>query len=91
MAKPSKKNIKSQRPRVIRRGLVVLAIAILWAAGHEPSTFTPSSLLVWILGMLTAALLARACFAVLEPVLKLGTGLVLYGLQRPHNSSGDEP
>lgn len=40
--------------------------------------------------MLTVALVVRAAFAVLEPVLKLGTGLVLYGLQRQHHSPGDE-
>jgi hypothetical protein len=90
MAKTPKKSAKSHRPRLIRRGLVVLAIAILWAGGHEPSSFTPSSLLVWVLGMLTVALLARACFALLEPVLKLGASLVLYGLQRQHHSGGDE-
>jgi hypothetical protein len=90
MAKTAKKNATSKRPRFIRRGLLVLAIAILWAAGHQPSAFTPSSLLVWLLGMLTAALLARAAFALLEPVMKLGTGLVLYGLQRPHSSDGDD-
>ncbi|HTI00218.1 MAG TPA: hypothetical protein VL752_04650 [Acidisoma sp.] len=90
MAKTAKKNAKSHRPRLIRRGLVVLAIAILWAAGHQPTSFTPSSLLIWVLGMLTVALFARAAFAVLEPVLKLGTGLVLYGLQRQHHLGGDE-
>lgn len=90
MAKTAKKNGQARRPGLIRRGLVVLAIAILWAAGHQPISFTPTSLLIWILGMLTAALLARAAFAVLEPVLKLGTGLVLHGLQRQHPSAGDE-
>lgn len=91
MAKPPKKGTKPRKPGLIRRGLVVLAIAILWAAGHQPDAFTPASVLIWVLGMLTAALLARAAFAVAEPVLKLGMGLVLLGLQRHRPPTEDEP
>jgi len=91
MAKPSKKGTKPGNAVFIRRGLVVLAIAILWAAGHQPGSFTPPSVLIWLLGMLTVALLARAAFAVAEPVMKLGAGLVLLSLQRQRTPTEDEP
>ena len=83
MAKDVKKTTSKTAPRAMRRGLVVLAIAILWAASNQPDSMTPSSILVWGLGVLTVALFARAGFAVIEPVCKLGITYSLRALQRP--------
>ncbi|GAB0116655.1 hypothetical protein [Acidisoma sp. 7E03] len=91
MAKPAgKKSASPSKTRVIRRGLVVLAVAILWAAGHQPDSFTPASTLIWTLGMVTVALLARAAFAVMEPVMKLGAGILLLSVQRHRPAREDE-
>lgn len=83
MAKDARKTAPNKAPRAMRRGLVVLAIAILWGAGNQPGTMTPSSILVWVLGVLAVALFARAGFAVIEPVCKLGITVALRALQQP--------
>lgn len=90
MAKSKKEKGKPGKPRAIRRGLVVLAVATLWAAGHQPESFTPSSVVIWALGLFTAGLLARAAFAVAEPMIKLALSLLLHLLQRQRAAAEDE-
>ncbi len=91
MGNTAKENHRSKKPKAIRRGFVVLAIAILWAAAHEPRDFTPTSVAIWGLGMLTVTLLARAAFALVEPALKVAIAFLLYASQRHAPPAEDEP
>jgi hypothetical protein len=68
--------------RLVRPGPLMVAAAILWAAGNEPAGFTLSSTIVWLLGSLTIAILARAALALLLPLAKLGIALLLQGVPR---------
>ncbi|GAB0114424.1 hypothetical protein [Acidisoma sp. C75] len=79
----TKKQSSNEKPKSMRRGLVILSIAILWAAANQPVTLSVTSLIVWVLGIVTVGLLARAAFAVCEPLLKLGMASFLRLLQRP--------
>lgn len=80
MAKKSKSS--NGKPGGMRRGLVILSIAILWAAGHQPAALSLTTVLVWALGIVTVALGARAAFAVGEPLVKLVVTGFLSLLQR---------
>jgi hypothetical protein len=68
--------------RLVRPGPLMVAAAILWAAANEPTGFTLSSTIVWALGSLTIAILARAALALLQPLAKLGVALLLQGVPR---------
>ena len=68
--------------RLVRPGPLMVAAAILWAAGNEPTGFTLASTIVWLLGTLTIAILARAALALLQPLTKLGIALLLQGVPR---------
>jgi hypothetical protein len=68
--------------RLVRPGPLMVAAAILWAAGNEPTGFTLSSTIVWVLGTLTIAILTRAALALLQPLTKLGIALLLQGVPR---------
>ena len=68
--------------RLVRPGPLMVAAAILWAADNEPAGFTLSSTIVWALGSLTIAILARAALALLLPLAKLGLSLLLQGVPR---------
>ncbi|MBW4024871.1 MAG: hypothetical protein HIU92_17380 [Proteobacteria bacterium] len=82
---------KSRASRLIRPGPLVVAAGILWAAANEPISFTPSSAAVWVLGGLTAALLARAALALLQPLAKLGLAALLNGIpRRGHNTTAGD-
>ncbi len=74
-------NARSNRSKagsvLMRRTPVILAIAILWAAAHQPDSLTAASLAIWGLEMATVALLARGAFAVLEPLLRVLVTLAL--------------
>lgn len=79
---------KTVKPRakagvLFRRNWVVIAIAVLWAAAHQPDQLTSSSLLIWALEMLTVVFLIRAAFAIVEPLVKLAVNLALQGVA-PH-------
>ncbi|MCB8874921.1 hypothetical protein [Acidisoma silvae] len=58
-----------------RRNLVVLALAILWAAAHQPDRLDMPDLLIWVLTILTVALLIRAGLAIVEPAFTLAVTL----------------
>jgi hypothetical protein len=75
--------------RLIRPVPVVIAVAVLWAAANEPATFTPSSIVVWLLGTVTIGLLARAALALLEPLIKLGLALMMQGVPRQTPNTGE--
>jgi hypothetical protein len=77
--------------RLVRPGPLMVAAAILWAAANEPVGFTLSSTIVWVLGSLTIAILARAALALLQPLLKLGVTLLLQGVPRQTPNAGDNP
>ena len=68
--------------RLVRPGPLMVAAAILWAADNQPAGFTLSSTIIWALGALTIAILARAALAFLLPLVKLGTSLLLQGVPR---------
>jgi hypothetical protein len=68
--------------RLVRPGPLMVAAAILWAASNEPVGFTLSATIVWLLGSLTVAILARAALALLQPLAKLGIALLLQGVPR---------
>ena len=68
--------------RLVRPGPLMVAAAILWAADNQPAGLTLASTIVWLLGSLTIAILARAVIALLVPVVKLGTVLLLQGVPR---------
>jgi hypothetical protein len=68
--------------RLVRPGPLMVAAAILWAADNQPAGFTLSSSIVWLLGSLTIAILARAALALLQPMVKLGIALLLEGVPR---------
>jgi hypothetical protein len=68
--------------RLVRPGPLMVAAAILWAAANEPVGFTMASTIVWVLGALTIAILARAALALLQPLTKLGVALLLQGVPR---------
>ncbi len=76
--------------RLIRRAPLVAGVAILWAAANEPASFSQSSIVIWLLGTITVGLLARAVIALVEPLVKLGVGLLLQGLTRTP-TAGDGP
>jgi hypothetical protein len=77
--------------RLIRPGPLMVAAAILWAAANEPTGFTLSSTIVWRLGTLTIAILARAALALLQPLTKLGIALLLQGVPRKAPKAEDHP
>ncbi len=79
---------QSRASRLVRPGPLVVAAAILWAAANEPTSFTPSSVAVWLLGALTIGLLARAALALLQPLIRLGLTALMNG--RPHRGRGAE-
>jgi hypothetical protein len=86
MAKPPVKTSKTSKTKagvLFRRNWVVIAIAVLWAAAHQPEQLDSSSLLVWCLKMLTVVFVIRAAFAILEPLVKLAVNLALQGIS-PH-------
>ncbi len=68
--------------RLIRPGPLMVAAAILWAAANQPTAFTLPATIVWVLGTLTVAILARAALALLQPLIKLGMALLLQGVPR---------
>ncbi len=68
--------------RFVRPGPLMVAAAILWAADNEPVGFSLASTIVWLLGSLTIAILARAALALLLPLSKLGIALLLQGVPR---------
>jgi hypothetical protein len=82
-------NARQTKGRIIRPVPTVIAAAVLWAAANEPVSFTPSSIIVWLLGTVTIALLARAALALLEPLIKLGIALMLQGVPRRTPNAGD--
>ncbi len=84
-------NGKRGAGRIIRPIPLVVAAAVLWAAANEPADFTPAAMVVWVLGMLTVALLTRAALALLEPLAKLGVALLLQGVPRQTPPAGDGP
>jgi hypothetical protein len=77
--------------RLIRPIPLVVAAAVLWAAANEPTDFGPAAIIVWLLGTLTVALLARAALALLEPLVKLGIAFLLQGVPRQTPPAGDGP
>ncbi|MDE8347300.1 MAG: hypothetical protein POH28_14190 [Acidocella sp.] len=65
------------KPRtLLRPGLLTLALALGWAAQHEPPAFTIGSVGVWVLGMVTTFILVRATLAFLGPLLAVCGALV---------------
>jgi hypothetical protein len=76
--------------RLVRPGPLMVAAAILWAAANEPTGFTLSSTIVWVLGSLTIAILARAALALLQPLAKLGVALLLQGVPQQAPKAEDE-
>ena len=68
--------------RLILPGPLMVAAAVLWAAGNEPSGYTPAAMIVWVLGSLTIAILTRAALALLQPLGKLSIALLLQGVPR---------
>jgi len=62
---------KPQARRIYHPALVTAAIVLLWLAFSEPQTFNTASVIVWLVGALTAGLLVRAALAVGEPLLRL--------------------
>jgi hypothetical protein len=75
-------NSQRNAQRLVRPGPLMVAAAILWAAANEPVGLTLSSTIVWLLGSLTIAILARAAIALLQPLGKLGITLLLQGVPR---------
>jgi hypothetical protein len=78
-------------PRLVRPGPLMVAVAILWAAANEPTGFTMASVIVWLLGSVTVAILARAALALLQPLSKLGLALLLQGVPRQAPKTEDHP
>jgi hypothetical protein len=75
-------NSQRNAQRLVRPGPLMVAAAILWAAANEPVGLTLSSTIIWLLGSLTIAILARAAIALLQPLGKLGITLLLQGVPR---------
>lgn len=80
MAKPHSKTSKPKASALFRRNWVVIAIALLWAAAHQPAQLDSTSLLIWSLKMLTVAFVIRAAFAIIEPIVRLAVNLALQGV-----------
>jgi hypothetical protein len=78
-------------PRLVRPGPLMVAAAILWAAANEPTGFTMASVIVWLLGSVTVAILARAALALLQPLTRLGLALLLQGVPRQAPKTEDHP
>ncbi|HQT38099.1 MAG TPA: hypothetical protein PK231_01655 [Acidocella sp.] len=52
-------------------GLSLAGFVLFWAAAHEPPAFTAASTGVWIIGTMTAALLAKAALVLAGPVSRI--------------------
>jgi hypothetical protein len=85
-AAPSRKSDRLYRP-----GLVMVGVVLLWAAFNEPAQFDTASVAVWLLGAVTAGLLARAALALAEPALKLTIDLAVQQARRvpPDEAAGE--
>jgi hypothetical protein len=70
----------ANKSALLKPGMVTLACVLLWAAQHQPDSFTPASTGVWLLGALTVMLLVRAGLALATPTLKLTAGLLARAL-----------
>jgi hypothetical protein len=70
----------ANKSALLKPGMVTLACVLLWAAQHQPDSFTPASTGVWLLGALTVMLLVRAGLALATPTLKLTAGLLAKAL-----------
>jgi hypothetical protein len=62
---------KQATPRLLKPGILTLAAMCLWAATHEPARLDTPSLLAWLFGALTIALLSRAALALAAPFFQL--------------------
>jgi hypothetical protein len=76
--------------RLVRPGPLMVAAAILWAAANEPAGFTLPSMIVWLLGSLTIAILGLAALALLQPLGKLSITLLLQGVPRQAPKAEDK-
>jgi hypothetical protein len=62
---------KSKAGAWIKPGFVLAAITLAWAAANTPPDFSAANILIWLTGMLTTALIAKAAMAIIEPAIKL--------------------
>jgi hypothetical protein len=86
---PSSKS-KGKKAKLLRPGLLVLAVMFLWAAQNEPANFTASTFASWALGALTVALLTRAGLALVAPVFAIAGTLLTQAMQE-HPHGVEEP
>jgi hypothetical protein len=66
----------AKKSALLKPGMVTMASVLLWAAQHEPDSFTAASTGVWLLGALTIMLLVRAGLALAAPILTLTSGML---------------
>ncbi len=81
MAKAATAKRNAKTVRLLRPGILMLAVMLTWAARHQPAAFTPASLAGWALGAATVALLTRAALALAAPVLGMFGAIFTQALQ----------
>ncbi len=80
---------RGKEGKIVRPGWLVVAAACGWAALNQPPVLEWSRLFVWLLGTVTAGLLARAGLAVVEPLVKLIVLNLVRAARRPAASGRD--
>lgn len=69
-------------------GLIAGALALLWAAANEPPSFETGDLMIWLLGSVTAGLLARAALALVKPLVRIIGTRVRRAIQETRDGTG---
>ena len=62
---------RRKKPSLLKPGMLTLAAVLLWAASHEPDSFSPAAVGIWVLGAASVTLLVRGALALAGPVLGL--------------------
>lgn len=78
-----------KKSKMLRPGMIVLAVMLLWSAKHEPPQFDIASVGIWVLGAVMVALLVRAALALAAPLLGILGAILSQAVEALHN--GAEP
>jgi hypothetical protein len=79
----------SKQSKLLKPGMLTLAVVFLWSAKHQPPQLDITSVGIWALGAIMVAMLVRAALALAAPVLGILGAILSQAVHTMQN--GAEP
>jgi hypothetical protein len=81
MANNKSRSPAKKKSNLFNPGTLMLGVMFLWLARHEPPVFNIVDVAIWILGAISAALLARAALALVAPGITIAGSVLRRAFQ----------